>query len=143
MSHMLSTTGLLFARYALAVAFLSAVADRFGLWGSNQALGVDWGDMHTFQGAVAQLNPWAPEALIPALSWFVTILEAVLGMLLIIGYQLRITALVSAVLLMIFALAMSMFLGIKLPLNYSVFTAAACAFLVYLQTPPGPARHGA
>lgn len=137
MSDMRSTTGLLFARYALAVAFLSAVADRFGLWGSKEVLGVDWGDMQTFYGAVAQLNPWVPEALIPALSWFVTILEAVLGVLLIIGYRLRVTALVSAVLLLIFALTMSVFLSIKLPLNYSVFTAAACAFLVYLHEEPG------
>lgn len=137
---------LLFARYALAIAFLSAVADRLGLWGGIGVLGVDWGTMEVFNQAVAQLSPWAPSSLIPALAWFVTILEAVLGILLIVGYQLRVTALVSGVLLLIFALSMTAFLGVKLPLNYSVFTAAACAFLIYHFAPDGgrtaQVRHG-
>jgi putative oxidoreductase len=126
---------LFFARYALAIAFLSAVADRLGLWGPMGTPGVDWGNMENFNGAVAGLSPWAPPALVPALAWFVTILEAVLGVLLIIGYRLRATAFVSGVLLIIFALSMALFLGVKLPLNYSVFTAAACAFLVYAFAP--------
>lgn len=126
---------LLFARYALAIAFLSAVADRLGLWGPMGTPGVDWGNMENFNGAVAALSPWTPPSLVPALAWFVTILEAVLGVLLIIGYQLRATALVSGALLIIFAVSMALFLGVKPPLNYSVFTAAACAFLVYVFAP--------
>ncbi len=122
----------IFARYALALAFLSAVVDRFGVWGQMGQLGVSWGTMENFMVHVAKLNPWIPSALLPALGWFVTALEAVLGFFLIVGFQVRIAALLSTVLLLLFGLAMSMFQTIKLPLNYSVFTAAACAFLVYV-----------
>jgi len=125
-----------FARLALAAAFLSAVADRFGLWGPVNPPVVDWGSMEGFYPAVAALNPWAPSALIPALAWLVTIVEAVLGVLLIVGFRLRLTALASGVLLAIFALTMTIFLGPKLPLNYSVYTAAACAFLVAVMAEP-------
>ncbi len=37
-----------FLRIALAISFLSAVADRFGLWGSPGAANVAWGDWPTF-----------------------------------------------------------------------------------------------
>ena len=130
-------TALIFARYALAAAFISAVIDRFGVWGNIGTLGVSWGSMAGFDKHVAALNPWLPDAFIPSLSWFVTILEAILGILLIIGYQLRLTALISGVLLLIFAVAMSVFQTIKLPLNFSVFTASACAFIVYLHASSG------
>jgi hypothetical protein len=33
----------LFARFALGASFLSAVADRFGLWGPHGAKNVSWG----------------------------------------------------------------------------------------------------
>lgn len=42
-----------FARIALAAAFLSAVADRFGLWGPPGATGVAWGDLKNFNDYVA------------------------------------------------------------------------------------------
>jgi len=122
----------MFARYALALAFLSAVVDRFGVWGQMGQLGVSWGTMENFIVHVAKLNPWAPPALLPALGWLVTVFEAVLGVFLIVGFMVRITALLSTVLLLLFGFAMSIFQTIKLPLNFSVFTAAACAFLVYV-----------
>jgi putative oxidoreductase len=124
-----------FARLALAAAFLSAVADRLGLWGPLETPGVDWGSMPRFYADVAALNPWLPEAMIPALAWFVTIVEAILGVLLITGPYVRASAFASGVLLLAFAIAMTLFLGPKLPLNYSVFTAAACAFLVAFVPP--------
>lgn len=119
-----------FARVSLGVAFLSAVADRFGFWGDFGTAGVDWGSMARFAQDVKALNPWAPDAAIPVLSWFVTVLEAILGVLLITGPFVRVSALASGLLLMLFAIAMTLFIGPKPPLNYSVFTAAACAFLI-------------
>jgi len=37
-----------FARLALGFSFLSAVADRFGLWGAYGAPHVAWGDFGRF-----------------------------------------------------------------------------------------------
>jgi uncharacterized membrane protein YphA (DoxX/SURF4 family) len=61
--------------------------------------------------------------------------EFLLGLLLLIGWQTRISALCSAILLMIFALSMTLALGIKAPLNLSVFSAAGASLL--LATCPG------
>ncbi len=50
----------LFARFALGASFLSAVADRFGLWGPYGAKNVSWGDFAHFveyTGAVTSLFP--------------------------------------------------------------------------------------
>src|SRR5437867_7289022 len=50
----------LFARFALGASFLSAVADRFGLWGPYGAKNVSWGNFAHFveyKGAVTSLFP--------------------------------------------------------------------------------------
>ena len=117
-------------RLALAVAFLSAVADRFGIWGEPGAAGVAWGDWNTFLAYVAILNQFLPESLIPVLGWVATMAEVVLALGLIIGWQLKWFALASGLLLTTFALAMTIALGVKVPIDYSVFTASAGAFLL-------------
>jgi hypothetical protein len=58
----------LFARLALALSFLSAVADRFGLWGGYGAPHVAWGDSRHFITYPAKLNWLVAPALIPALA---------------------------------------------------------------------------
>ncbi len=123
----------LFARIALAAAYLSACADRFGLWGQPGTPGVDWGDMSNFTIATAALAPYLPQPLFSVTAWVVTLLEIVLAISLITGVQLRLASLVSAVLLAIFAVSMAVFLGPKFPLNYSVLTASACSLLLYGQ----------
>lgn len=122
----------LFARIALGISFLSAVADRFGLW--TPLLGSDnvaWGNMKSFIAYTGVLVPWISQSALPLLGWMVTIAEVVLGISLIIGYQKRIAALLSGVLLLVFAFSMMFFASFKAPFDYSVFTAAACAFLLY------------
>ena len=119
-----------FLRLALATAFLSAVADRFGLWGAPGTAGVAWGNWNTFLAYVAILNRFAPESLIPILGWVATIAEVVLALGLIIGWQLKWFALASGLLLTSFALTMTITLGVKVPVDYSVFTASAGAFLL-------------
>jgi hypothetical protein len=52
-------------RIALALAFLSAVADRFGLWGKPGSPGVSWANMTQFNAYVAKLNWFLPTAVIP------------------------------------------------------------------------------
>lgn len=122
----------LFARIAIALSFLSAVADRVGLWTPLLGSGnVTWGNMGNFIAYTGTLVPWAPKVILPSLAWLVTIAEVVLGVLLIVGLQKRIVALFSGVLLLIFAFSMLFFSSFKAPFDYSVFTAAACAFLLY------------
>ena len=58
-------------------------------------------------------------------------LEIVIAVALLVGWQLRWFALAAAVLLTLFASAMLAALGPKPPLDYSVFTAASAAFLLY------------
>ncbi|HEY8066891.1 MAG TPA: hypothetical protein VIF40_19530 [Methylosinus sp.] len=128
---MISANFTLAARLALAAAFLSAVADRWGLWSIIGSPGVDWGSMEGFYPAVVALNPWLPAHLVPALAWAATLVELALGIFLIVGVWLPPVYLASGVLLTIFGAAMALFTGLKLPLNYSVFSAAACAFLLY------------
>lgn len=66
--------------------------------------------------------------MIPFLGWASTILEIVLGVCLIIGFKTSLTAKLSGWLLLIFALAMTFSVGIKAPLDASVFAASAGAF---------------
>ena len=124
--------GIFYARIALGSAFLSAVADRFGLWGPPGHPGVAWGDFAHFARYVAKLNPFLPPAVIPALAWIATIGEIALGILLILGVWPRWSAIASALLLALFGAAMSVALGVKAPLDYSVFSASAGSFLLAL-----------
>lgn len=115
-------------RVALGAAFLSAVASRLGLWGPNA--GNRAAAFAGFREYVAELNPWAPTALVPALAVVVTVIEASLGLALLAGFRTRTTALLAGVLLTVFALAMTAFTGAKSALDYSVWSAAAGAFLL-------------
>ena len=72
---------ILYARIALGVAFLSAVADRFGFWGSRGG----WGNFANFTRYTAQVNSFMPAATIPYLAWIATIAETLLGVALLIG----------------------------------------------------------
>ena len=117
-------------RWALGLAFLSAVADRLGFWGHAGAEGVSWGNFTAFLEYTALLNPFVPETLIFPLGLFVTITEVVLAAALILGLWTRQAALASGVLIILFAAGMLIGLGIKPPLDYSVFTAAGAALLL-------------
>jgi hypothetical protein len=69
-------------------------------------------------------------ALIPTAGAIVTFTEAGLAFLLLVDAWPRSTALVTGALLLLFALAMTFALGIKAPLDYSVYTGAAAAFFL-------------
>lgn len=127
----------LFARFAIALGFLSAVADRFGLWTPLLGNGnVVWGNMESFTAYTGVLLPWVPKFLLPLFAWTATIAEIVLGVLLLIGFQKRLVALLSGILLLAFAFSMLFSLNVKAPLDYSVFAAAACALLLYRESSP-------
>ena len=125
----------LFARLALGAAFLSAVADRFGLWGPHGARNVSWGDFAHFveyTGAVTSLFPasWA----LP-FAWAATVGETLFGISLIAGFKTRMASVLSGLLLLSFAMGMATGRGIKTPFDYSVFSAAAAAFLLAFWEP--------
>src|SRR6516225_457692 len=71
--------GILYARIALGSAFLSLVADRFGLWGKYAS----WGNLANFARYVAQVNSFMPAFTIPFLAWAAIAAETTLGILLI------------------------------------------------------------
>jgi uncharacterized membrane protein YphA (DoxX/SURF4 family) len=118
-----------YARVALAAAFLSAVAGRFGLWHGH----VDWNAFGRFVARTGDLNAFAPAFAVPILAWAATVAETTLAATLILGLQLRWVALASAVLLAWFGTAMVFADGPKAPLDYSVFSASAAALLLALQ----------
>lgn len=118
-----------FARLALAAAFLSAVASRFGLWQGHLS-------MARFQEFVAytgEVNRFMPARTWPALAWAATLAETTCGLALLSGFRLRWSALASAGLLFTFGTAMAISQGIKSPLDYSVFSASAAALLLALR----------
>lgn len=126
----------LFARLALGTAFLSAVADRLGFWGPPGATNVAWGDMVRFLAYAGKLNWFVPPALVPAVGWTATALEVVLGVLLIAGVRLAVTASAAGLLLASFALAMTFSTGVKTAFDASVYSASAAAFLLALTAEP-------
>src|SRR5215470_4590738 len=133
-----------FLRLALAAGFLSAVADRFGLWGPDGTPGVSWGGFPPFLAYTGKLLWFLPASLVPAAGWASTVLEVALAVGLLVGIRLRAVALATAALLLVFAVTMTVALGPESPLSYSVWSAAAGAFLLAsLQPAPGDVGAGA
>ena len=124
----------LFLRLSIAGGFLSSVADRFGIWGASGTPNVAWGAWAPFVEYAAKLNWFAPAPIVSFLAWAATFGETALALGLIVGWQLRWFALGSGLLLLCFALTMTLALGIKAPLNYSVFAASAGAFFLAAST---------
>src|SRR5216117_511353 len=108
------------ARIALGAAFLSGIADRFGLYRGRN---VGYGDFAGFVRYTAKVNSFMPPATIPFLAWAATAAEFSLGLALVLGIWPRWVALGSALLLAIFGTAMAISFGIKSPMDYSVFSA--------------------
>lgn len=115
----------LFLRSAISLGFLSAIADRFGLW-SNEVSA--WGNWDSFLEYTQLINPLIPDVLISPLGIIATLAELVFALCLIVGFKTEYFARLSAYLLLIFALAMTFSTGIKGVFDYSVFTASAAAF---------------
>lgn len=116
----------LFLRFAIAVTMLSAVADRFGFWGENSA----WGNWENFEKYTKQLTFFLPEILSTFSAYTATFLEIIFPLMLIFGFKTKIAAYGTGFLLLIFALSMTIALGIKAPLDYSVWVGSSAAFLL-------------
>ena len=96
-------------RYAhgRAAGFLSAVADRFGLWGPIGTPGVSWGGFAKFLDYTATILPYLSTTLVAVAGWAATVAEIVLGVALLAGVRVRLATLASGVLLLTFAIAMT------------------------------------
>jgi len=125
----------LFARFALGASFLSAVADRFGLWGPYGAKNVSWGNFVHFVEYTGEVTGHFPSSLTVSFAWAATVAETLFGILLIAGFKTRMVSVLSGLLLLSFAMGMGTGLGIKSPFDYSVFSAAAAAFLLAFWEP--------
>ena len=101
--HSLATV---YLRVALGIAFLSAVADRFGWWGAPGTDHVAWGNFARFTAYAGRLNPWLSVSLVPAIAWIATAVEIALGILLVVGLFTRTVAWLSGSLLLLFAFGM-------------------------------------
>ena len=120
----------LLLRIGLGFGFLSAVADRLGLWGKFGQPNVEWGNFSRFLEYTQTLNWYLPAGTIPTLGVIATGAEILFGLLLVVGWHTRAAALLSGLLLLAFGMAMTLALGIKAPLNFAVLTGIGGAFLL-------------
>ncbi|GIL24565.1 MAG: hypothetical protein BroJett042_30780 [Bacteroidota bacterium] len=119
----------LFLRAAISLSFLSAVADRFGLWGPEYSV---WGNWTNFVDYTRLINPWLPHIAIETVGALATGAEILFAFCLLIGYKTELFAKLSGLLLLVFGLSMTFSTGIKGALDYSVFSASAGAFALGL-----------
>ena len=120
----------LLLRIGLGIGFLSAVADRLGLWGAFGQPNVEWGNFSRFLEYTHTLNWFLPAGMIPTLGVMATSAEILFGVLLLVGWHTRIAALLSGLLLLTFGTAMTFALGVKAPLNFAVLTGIGGALLL-------------
>lgn len=123
---------MLYVRIALGAAFLSAVGSRFGMYGKD----VGWGNFANFTKYTAEVNSFMPAWTIPYIAWIATAAETFFALALLVGIWPRWIALGTAVLLALFGIAMAISFGIRSPLDYSVFSASAAAFLLAVHDVP-------
>lgn len=88
----LERVGILYARWAVGAAFLSAVASLFGLWDGT----LDLKHFANFINYTAEVNSFLPKVVIPSVAILATVCETLFGILLILGAWLRWVSLGSA-----------------------------------------------
>jgi putative oxidoreductase len=120
----------LFLRLALGIGFILPVLDRLGVLGAAGVHGNAWGNWANFVTYTNMLVPFLGRSAAGVMALLATIGEALFGILLIIGYKTKLASLGSFALTFIFALCMAIFLGPRLPFNYSVFADSAAALLL-------------
>lgn len=120
----------LLLRIALGIGFLVTVGDRIGFFGAFGTRNVEWGNWERFIDYTTTMMPFLDRPAVNIMGTIATLAEAIIGLLLIIGFKTRISAIASFILTIIFTLAMSIFLGIKAPINFSVLTVITASLLL-------------
>lgn len=123
-------TAQILLRFALGVGFLLPVLDRIGFWGAPGGANVSWGNWTNFVAYANKLMPYFPTKVASFFGLTATIGEALFGMLLIIGYKIKLAAYGSFVLTLVFALSMLFFTGYRSPFDYSVFSVSFASLLL-------------
>lgn len=125
----------LFLRLALGIGFILPVMDRFGWLGAPGSPTVGWGSWAIFIDYTHSLMPYLSRPLANIMGIIATAGELIFGILLIIGYKIKLAAIGSFLLTLTFALSMLIFANYRAPFNYSVFVVSASSLL--LATLPG------
>lgn len=120
----------LLLRIALGIGFLTPVCDRLGLLGPMGARNIEWGKWENFISYTQTLMPFLDRPAVNIMGGIATISEATLGILLILGFKTRQVAIGSCILTLTFASFMTVFIGIKAPINYETFTFSAASLLL-------------
>ena len=120
----------IFLRLALGIGFILPVLDRLGMLGAAGEPNVGWGNWTNFVDYTNSLMPYLNHNMANIMGAIATGAEIIFGVLLIIGFKIKITAYGSFLLTLSFALSMLFFAGYRAPFNYSVFTASAASLLL-------------
>jgi uncharacterized membrane protein YphA (DoxX/SURF4 family) len=111
-------------RILMAADFLLSVGDRFGVFGGPESPNVNWGDFAHFTTYTRQVVSFLPGGLAPTLAVLATIGEITFGLALLLGVQLRRTALGAGCLLACFGTSMTVSLPVAEQFHYCVFVLA-------------------
>ncbi len=117
----------LLIRIFLAYEFGSAVADRLG-WLGPPGSGVAWGDFAHFVAYTHRVNAFLPASFATPLAVLATIFESTFAITLLLGIRTRLACLGAAVLLCLFASAMTASGLARGQFYYAVFLLAAGAW---------------
>jgi putative oxidoreductase len=120
----------LLLRIALGAGFLVTVSDRLGILGPFGTRNVEWGNWNNFIDYTRTLMPFLERPAVNIMGGIATLFEAIIGILLIIGFKTKQAAIGSCALTLIFALSMALFLGIKAPVNFAVFPVCTASLLL-------------
>ncbi|MFP3590638.1 DoxX family protein [Chryseobacterium sp. SIMBA_038] len=120
----------LLLRFALGITFLTPVSDRLGILGPMGERNIEWGNWENFIDYTTTLMPFMDRPMVNVMGGIATVAELIIGVLLIIGYKTKYAAISSCVLTLIFILSMTVFKGIKAPINYAVFVTCTSSFLL-------------
>jgi putative oxidoreductase len=116
-------------RMALGIGFLTTVSDRLGLLPTGTR-NIEWGNWDSFIAYTGTLMPFLEKPAVNVMGAIATLFEASIGILLILGLKTRLAAIASCGLTLTFALAMTLFLGIKAPINFAVFSTCTGSLLL-------------
>jgi putative oxidoreductase len=130
MTKKIFPTAQVLLRFALGTGFMLPVLDRIGFLGSPGSANVSWGNWTNFVTYANTLMPYLSSKMASFFGLVATIGEALLGILLIIGYKIKLAAYGSFVLTLLFALSMLFFTGYRSPFDYSVFVVSFASLLL-------------
>jgi uncharacterized membrane protein YphA (DoxX/SURF4 family) len=125
-----SSIAQLFLRLALGIGFILPVMDRLGILGQPGEANVSWGSWGNFVDYTNSLMPYLSRSIAGILGAVASIAEVVFGVMLIVGFKIRLAAVGSFALTLCFALSMLFFGGYRSPFNYSVLSVSAASLLL-------------